>query len=614
MNIRNFAIIAHIDHGKSTLADRFLELTKTVEANKMKPQYLDQMELERERGVTIKLAPVTMNWQGYILNLIDTPGHVDFNYEVSRSLAAVEGVILLVDASQGIQAQTVTNLRLALEQKLVIIPVLNKIDLSGVDLEARKNELAKLLNINKDEILLISAKTGQGVERVLEEVIKKVPEPQDKKDAPLRALIFDSIYSEHKGVVAYVRIVDGEAEAGDELEIMGTKTKIEAIEVGIFQPQLKKAEKLSAGLIGYIMTGLKNIQKCRVGDTITKLKMKNEKLRMEEIKQLPGYKEVKPMVFSSLYNQQSREARKLGEALEKLKLNDASLSFEPESSVALGFGFRCGFLGLFHLEIIKERLKREYGFEVIATRPSVAYNVWLKSKNEKMEIHSPEHFPTGNIEKVEEPIMNVKIITPPKYLGNVLELIKKYHGQFIDQKYLVTDSNLSEYSSLIIEAKIPLAMLIVDFYDKLKNVSAGYASMSYDFAGYEKADLIRLDILLAGERQEAFSSIVYQEDAVYEGRRAVEFLKGNLPRQMFEVKIQAVTGWQSAWKGRESGGKIIASERLPAMRKDVTAKLYGGDVTRKNKLLKKQKKGKKKMMAMGKVDVPSDIYIKMLRK
>jgi GTP-binding protein LepA len=541
--------------------------------------------------------------------LIDTPGHVDFNYEVSRSLAAVEGVILLVDASQGIQAQTVTNLRLALEQKLVIIPVLNKIDLSGVDLGARKNELAKLLDINKDEILLISAKTGQGVEKVLEKVIEKVPPPKGKEETPLRALIFDSIYSEHKGVVAYVRMVDGQVEAGDELEIIGTKTKVEAIEVGIFQPQLKKTEKLSVGSIGYIMTGLKNIQKCRVGDTITKLKIKNE-----EIVPLPGYKEVKPMVFSSLYNQQSREARKLGEALEKLKLNDASLSFEPEASVALGFGFRCGFLGLFHLEIIKERLKREYGFEVIATRPSVAYNVWVKSKNEKIEIHSPEQFPTGNIEKVEEPIMNVKIITPPKYLGNVLELIKKHHGQFIDQKYLVTDSNLSEYSSLIIEANIPLAMLIVDFYDKLKNVSAGYASMSYDFVGYKEADLLRLDILLAGERQEAFSSIVYQEDAIYEGRKAVEFLKENLPRQMFEVKIQAVTGWQPAWKGRESGGKIIASERLPAMRKDVTAKLYGGDVTRKNKLLKKQKKGKKKMMAMGKVDVPSDIYIKMLRK
>lgn len=616
MNIRNFAIIAHIDHGKSTLADRFLELTKTVEVNKMKPQYLDQMELERERGVTIKLAPVTMNYildsKSYILNLIDTPGHVDFNYEVSRSLAAVEGAILLVDAGQGIQAQTVTNLRLALEQKLVIIPVLNKIDLSGIDLEARKKELAKLLNIETKEILLISAKTGQGVENVLKEVIKKVPEPRGKKDEPLRALIFDSIYSEHKGVIAYVRIVDGQVKAGDELEIIGTKTEVEALEVGIFHPQLKKTEELAAGSIGYIMTGLKNIQKCRVGDTVTEiLNLKSDK---PEIKPLPGYKEIKPMVFSSLYNQQSREARKLGEALEKLKLNDASLFFEPESSVALGFGFRCGFLGLFHLEIIKERLKREYGFDVIATRPSVAYYLWLKGKEEKREVHSPEHFPTGNIEKVEEPMMDVQIIAPPRYLGNVLELIKKYHGQFIDQKYLTADSALSEYNSLIIEAKIPLAMLIVDFYDKLKNVSAGYASMSYDFAGYEQADLIRLDILLAGERQEAFSSIVYQEEAAYEGRRAAEFLKENLPRQMFEVKIQAVTGWQPIGKGGESGGKIIASERLPAMRKDVTAKLYGGDVTRKNKLLKKQKKGKKKMMAMGRVDVPSDIYIKMLRK
>jgi len=614
--IRNFAIIAHVDHGKSTLADRLLELTKTIPPDKMRPQYLDQMPLERERGVTIKLAPVTMlyEWQveQYVLNLIDTPGHVDFNYEVSRSLAAVEGVILLVDASQGIQAQTVTNLRLALEQKLVIIPVLNKIDLPGVDLEIRKKELADLLNVSEEEIILISAKTGQGVEKILEAVVKKVPSPKGNSEAPLRALIFDSIYSEHKGVVVYLRVVDGEIKTGDQLEIMGTKTKIEAQEVGIFKPMLVKKEILTNGSIGYSVTGLKDIKKCRVGDTLTEIL--NLKSKISKIEPLPGYKEVKPMVFSSLYNKKSEEARKLGEAMGKLQLNDASLFFEPEKSNALGFGFRCGFLGLFHLEIIKERLKREYNLEIIATRPSVAYHVWLKSQEEYQEIRSPENFPTGNLEKVEEPIMKVEIISPQKYLGNIIELIKKYHGQFQEQNYLTSHSSLETFSSLIIKAKIPLGVMIIDFYDKLKNVSAGYASMSYEFAGYEQRDLVRLDILVAGDRQEAFSTIVYREDAYHEGRRMAEFLKNNLPRQMFEVKIQAVTGWDNKSTGREASGKIIASERLPAMRKDVTAKLYGGDVTRKMKLLKKQKEGKKKMMRFGKVDIPSDIYIKMLRK
>jgi len=671
--IRNFAIIAHIDHGKSTLADRFLELTKTVQENKMKSQYLDQMDLERERGVTIKLTPVTMTWSlpshqlrnqeseilnksqiqnsknqndlefrdsnlgfansEYTLNLIDTPGHVDFNYEVSRSLAAVEGVILLVDASQGIQAQTVTNLRLALEQKLTIIPVLNKIDLPGIDLEARKKELAELINVSAKDVFLISAKTGIGVDKILEEIINKIPGPVGKKEAPLRALIFDSIYSEHRGVITYLRVVDGEIKAGDQLEIIGTRAKFEALEVGIFKPNLFKKEVLFNSSIGYLVTGLKDIKKCRVGDTIISANKRkdSQQTKTDLLRQsvppwldqpksantvvpLPGYKEIKPMVFSSLYNQQNRESRKLGEALEKLRLNDASLFFEPESSMALGFGYRCGFLGLFHLEIIKERLLREYTLDVITTRPSVAYHVWLKGKKEMKEIYSPEDFPTGNLEKIEAPIMDVEIITPPKYLGNILELISKYHGQFVDQHYLISDSTLADFSSLIIKAKIPLAMLIINFYDKLKNVSAGFASMSYEFVCYQEVDLVRLDILLAGERQEAFSSIVYQTDAYHEARQIVDFLKKNLPRQMFEVKIQAVTGWTPKAKGHEAGGKIIAAEKISAMRKDVTANLYGGDVSRKMKLLQKQKKGKKQMMAIGRVNVPSDVYIKMLKR
>ncbi|MFN3301582.1 MAG: translation elongation factor 4 [Patescibacteria group bacterium] len=609
--IRNFCVIAHIDHGKSTLADRFLELTKTVPKEKMRPQYLDQMPLEREKGVTIKLQPVTMEFEfsgsRYILNLIDTPGHADFFYEVSRSLASVEGVILLVDASQGIQAQTISNLRLALEENLVVIPVLNKIDLPHLDLNLRKKELAELLNISEEEIILVSAKTGQGVEKVLEAVIKKIPPPQGNINGPLRALIFDSIYSQHRGVIAYLKVVDGQIKKGDELEIINTKTKIKAEEVGIFRPQLTEKEILTTGSIGYLVTGLKDIKKCRVGYTITKLKT-------ERVFPLPGYKEIKPMIFSTLYNRKSEEARRLGEALEKLQLNDASLFFEPEKSTALGLGYRCGFLGLFHLEITKERLKREYNLDVIATKPSVVYRVWLRGKKNYQEIRSPEDFPTGNIEKVEEPIMKVEIITPQKYLSKIVELIKGYHGQFLEQSYLTSHLSIDTFSSLRIKAKIPLSRLIIDFYDKLKNISAGFASMSYEFFGYEEADLLRLDILVAGQRQEAFSTIVYRQDAYRQGRKIVEFLKENLPRQMFEVKIQAVLGWQPQTKGQGIGGKIIASEKLPAIRKDVTAKLYGGDVTRKMKLLQKQKEGKKKLLRLGKVDIPADIYIKMLKK
>ncbi len=643
--IRNFCIIAHIDHGKSTLADRFLELTKTVSPRKIRSQYLDQMPLERERGVTIKLTPVTMKYKlpitdyqspnklqiqnsddqkdsengnlkfeisnsEFVLNLIDTPGHVDFYYEVSRSLAAVEGAILLIDASQGIQAQTITNLRIALEHNLAIIPVLNKIDLPGLDLGQRKRELASLLNVPEGEILLVSAKTGQGVEAVLEAIIKKIPPPRKSSFPVLRALVFDSFYSEHRGVIVYLRVFDGQVKRGDRLKMVKSGAVFEVLEVGVFKPELTPKESLVAGEIGYLVTGLREIRKCRVGDTVTcqihknldSRVLANKLVRINEIKPLPGYQEPKPMVFSTFYSQKSEEAEKLGQALERLQLNDPSLVFKPEHSF-FGLGYNCGFLGLFHLEIIKERLKREYNLEIIVTRPMVGYRVWEKNKNTFKEIHSPTEFLSANIEKVEEPVAKVEIITPPKYLGDILVLIKNYYGQFLNQHYLATDSMFEIYSSLIVRAEIPLGMLIIDFYDKLKNVSAGFASLSYEFIGYREADLVRLDVLIAGEKKEEFASIVYRGKAYQEGKKIVEFLKNNLPRQLFEVKIQAALG-----------SKIIAAEKLPALRKDVTAKLYGGDVTRKKKLLAKQKRGKKKLLKLGRVEIPSSFYFKMLKR
>jgi len=652
--IRNFSIIAHVDHGKSTLADRFLELTKTVSSRKMRSQYLDQMPLEREKGVTIKLAPVTMLYEpridadstrnnaenflrksassqresAFILNLIDTPGHIDFHYEVSRSLAAVEGAILLVDASQGIQAQTITNLRMALEHKLVIIPVLNKIDLPGLDLEQRKKELAGLLNVPEKEILFVSAKTGQGVEKVLKAVIERIPPPRNNLSKPLRALIFDSFYSEHRGVIVYLRVFDGVLKRGEKLQMMRSGAIFEAREVGILKPELASREKLETGEIGYLATGLREIKRCRVGDTVTIADQRGFETRINadiSVNQftpldnfvsngasqrrsagatapLPGYAEPKPMVFSSLYNQQKEEAGRLGKALEKLQLNDPSFIFKLEHSV-LGLGYNCGFLGLFHLEIVKERLTREYNLEIIVSRPMVAYRVWPRDKKNFQEIHSPAEFPVGNIEKVEEPVAMAEILTPAKNLGNILNLIRNYQGEILNQHYLSVVSKLEIYNSLVVEAKIPLRMIIVDFYDKLKNISAGFASLSYEFLGYQEADLVRLDILVAGIKKEMFSSIVHRQSIYDEGKKIVKFLKENLPRQLFEVKIQAAVG-----------NKIVATERLPALRKDVTAKLYGGDVTRKKKLLTKQKRGKKRLLQMGKVDIPTNLYLKMLKK
>jgi len=608
-NIRNFCIIAHIDHGKSTLADRFLEFTGTVSKREMREQMLDMMDLERERGITIKLQPVRMNYEVtgnkckevgekkllldtcyFILNLIDTPGHVDFTYEVSRSLAAVEGALLLVDATQGVQAQTLGNLYLALEQNLTIIPVINKIDLPNAEIEKTKQEIMALLGCEEKDILLVSAKTGEGVEELLQAIIQRIPPPK-VSNLPLRALIFDSKYDEYKGVVAYVRIVDGEVKRGDKIFLMATKAESEVLEVGYFKPKFQPAEKLSAGEIGYIITGLKEIEKCRVGDTIAVADSSSG-----IVQPLPGYKEVKPMVFAGIYCKEGSDFPKLREAILKLKLNDAALTFEPEQSKALGFGFRLGLLGLLHLEIVEERLRREHNLDVIVTVPSVAYR--LIEKNEKVSIiKSPLDLPDPTrILKLEEPWIKIDVISPSQFIGGIMQLVQEKKGVYLNTEYLDTERVILHY-------EVPLSAILVDFYDKLKSVSSGYASLNYEFLGYRETDVVRMDILVAGEPVEALATIVYR-DAVQEvGRRVVDALKKVLPRQMFEVKIQAAIG-----------GKIVASAHLPAMRKDVTAKLYGGDVTRKMKLLEKQKKGKKKMKAIGKVDIPPEAFLAVLKR
>ncbi len=600
-NIRNFCIISHIDHGKSTLADRFLELTNTVAKEKMKPQYLDRMPLERERGITIKLQPATMIWRNYILNLIDTPGHVDFSYEVSRSLVAVEGAILLVDASQGIQAQTLANLYLAQEQGLRVIPVINKIDLPNIDLNPVKKELANLTGVNPEEIICISAKKGKGIENVLQTVIEQVPAPKDKSNDFLQALIFDSYFDEYKGVVAFVRIFNGSIQAGDKIKFLATGIETSVLEVGIFNPDLKKKKILSAGQIGYIITGLKDIEKCRVGDTIA--------LSDQEIKPLTGYQEPQSMVFAGLYSKQGGQPEKLRWALIKLKLNDASLIFEPEHSLALGFGFRVGFLGLLHLDIVQERLKREYGLDLTIASPSVAYQIWLKNKKESEVIHSPSGLPdSSQIDKIQEPWMKVDIITPQTYLGSIMDLLNtspqgtKPRINFVSLEYLGQQGSGS-LARVIIHSEMPLSLLLADFYDKLKSVSRGYASYSYQFLEYRPAEVVKLDILVAGESVDQLATIVYKDWAYQVGRKIVKALKEILPRQLFEVKLQAAVG-----------GRILAAEKIAPLRKDVTAKLYGGDVTRKKKLLAKQKKGKKRLMKFGKVNIPSEAYLAIMKR
>ncbi len=643
MNIRNFCIIAHIDHGKSTLADRFLELTNTVSKREMKEQILDSMDLERERGITIKLTPVRMNYkpvtcnlkpetctaqkglqvigyrlQEYILNLIDTPGHVDFNYEVSRSLAAVEGAILLVDATQGVQAQTIGNLYLALEQNLKIIPVINKIDLPNAQIEKTKTELANLLGgstvgANNYSPLLCSAKTGEGVAEILKAVVERIPPPTGESATPLRALIFDSVYDDYRGVVAFVRVVDGEVKRGDKILMLMTGAESEVLEVGYFKPKYQPAEKLSAGEIGYIVTGLKTIEKCRVGDTITNdiarpkaeaISLSSGSLRFaRDIVPLPGYREVKPMVFAGIFCQEGADYIRLREAIAKLKLNDAALVFEPEHSAVLGFGFRCGFLGLLHLDIFQERLKREHKMSIVVTVPSVAYR--LTATNDEIKIiKSPTDLPDpSKIKKIEEPWVAADIVSPKDYLGQIMALVEEKHGLYKNTEYLESDRVILHY-------EIPLAAILVDFYDRLKGVSAGYGSLNYELTDYKEADIVKLTILVAEEEVEALTSLVYRDEAYRVARKIVEKLKETLPRQMFEVKIQAALGGSP----RGEAGKIIAAERLPAMRKDVLAKMSGGDWTRKMKLLQKQKKGKSRLKAGGHVKIPPETYLAILKK
>jgi len=601
--IRNFCVIAHIDHGKSTLADRMLEITGTVEKRKMKEQILDGMDIERERGITIKLQPVTMNYQGYQLNLIDTPGHVDFSYEVSRSLAAVETAVLLVDCTQGIQAQTLANLYLALEQDLTIIPVVNKIDLPAADVAKTKREIVELLGCQEEEILSTSGKTGEGVAEVLAAVIAKGSSPKVPVElaeaAWPRALIFDSKYDIYRGVVAYVRVFNGAIKKGDKIKLLFTGAASEALDCGVFKPDYLSTGELKEGEIGYIVTGFKQVAECRVGDTVT---AGAGVANSQGLAPLPGYKEVKPMVFAGIFPREGNDFKELREAMEKLKLNDAALAYEPEHSDALGFGFRCGFLGLLHLEVFQERLRREYNLDLIVTVPSVAYKL-VKKNGEETIIRTPQKMPDPTmVELIEEPWVTLDIITPKVYMGNVIKLAQGKRGIYRNTEYI---STAGDDSRVLLHYEIPLSAILTDFYDKIKSVSAGYASINYEYLDYRPADVVKMDILVAEEIIEALATIVYRDDAFHQGREVVDILKDNLPRQMFAVKIQAAIH-----------GKIIAAEKLSAMRKDVTAKLYGGDVTRKRKLLEKQKRGKKKMMTAGRgsVEIPPDTFVKILKR
>lgn len=595
MDIRNFVIIAHIDHGKSTLADRFLELTKSIDKRKMQEQFLDQMDLERERGITIKMQPVTMKYEvndkEHILNLIDTPGHVDFSYEVSRSLAAVEGAVLLVDASKGIQAQTVAHLTTAVEQGLKIIPAINKIDLPGAQIEETENEILELLislDSDAERIHKISAKTGEGIEELLADVVKTVPAPRIDIKKPLRALIFDSVYDDYQGVITHVRVLEGEISPGTDIFFMGSKEKSESKEVGIFSPQRVKRKKLQAGDIGYIVGGIKEIEKANIGDTITTVKNK-------ATEPVAGYRQPQPVVFSTIFTKEDSAFEDLRDALNKLKLNDASLYFEPESSPVLGRGFKSGFLGMLHMEIILERLRREYDLDLLVTSPSVAYRVYLKSGEEET-IFSPSQFPDpSEIEKTEEPWAHLRVITPPEYMNNVMKLLKTIRGEYADTEYIGKERMRINY-------EVPLADIISDFYDNLKNTTSGYGSMFYEIAEYREEDIVKMDILLAGDEIPALSRLVPREKAQSEGRKVAEKIKEVLPPEQFAVAIQAAIG-----------GKVIARETKSAMRKDVTAGLYGGDYSRKRKQLEKQKKGKKRLKEQGNVELDSETLMKIFQ-
>ena len=593
-NFRNFVIISHIDHGKSTLSDRFLELTGTIPKEKMKPQFLDLMPLEREKGITIKMQPVRMKYGKYILNLIDTPGHVDFSYEVSRSLAAVEGAILLVDAVKGIQAQTISNLELAKKQNLVIIPVINKIDLPQAKIEETKQEIATLLNVSPNEVLTVSAKTGINMEELLEAVIKKIPPPKGNNQDNFRALIFDSKYDSYKGVIAFCRIVDGEIETGDKIYLIQGQASSEAKEVGYFVPNLLVQKKLIAGEIGYIATGIKEIGKVRVGDTITKIS--NFKLSTSKVEPLPGYKEPQPMVFASIYPESPDDYDLLKEALAKLKLSDAALVFEQESRDSLGRGYRCGFLGSLHGEIVSERLYQEFGLNLVISTPSAVCKI-IDKKGREISIYSPSDFPVfaEYIKEIKEPWVRLEVTTPQSFLGRVLELLESLEGKNIETNYISQDKVVLIY-------EVPLREIIKGFYDNLKSLSQGFASANYKFLEYRIADLVKLEVLIAGKKEEAFSKIVPKTQILKEGRQIVEKLKRFLPSQLFSVPLQAVCQ-----------GKVIARETIRARGKDVIAPLYGGDYTRKKKLLEKQKKGKKELKEKGQVQIPSRVFLEIFK-
>ncbi|MFZ4444253.1 MAG: translation elongation factor 4, partial [Planktothrix agardhii] len=582
--IRNFSIIAHIDHGKSTLADRLLEATGAVQKREMKEQFLDSMDLERERGITIKLQAARMNYKAddgeeYVLNLIDTPGHVDFSYEVSRSLAACEGALLVVDASQGVEAQTLANVYLALENNLEIIPVLNKIDLPGAEPDRIKSEIEEIIGLDCSGAVLASAKEGVGIHEILESIVRLVPPPQDTVDQKLRALIFDSYYDSYRGVVVYFRVMDGRLKKGDRVHLMASEKEYEVDEIGVLSPTQIPVDELHAGEVGYFSAAIKAVEDARVGDTITLANRQAEQA-------LPGYTEAKPMVFCGLFPTDSDEYPNLKEALEKLKLNDAALSYEPETSSAMGFGFRCGFLGLLHMEIVQERLEREYDLDLIVTSPSVVYQVTTQ-KGEVMMIDNPSRLPEPNHrEKIEEPYVRVEMITPEAYVGSLMELAQGRRGEFKDMRYLAQGRTTLVY-------EVPLAEVVTDFFDQMKSRSRGYASMEYHIIGYRENALVKLDIMINKDPIDSLAMIVHRDKAYHVGRAMVEKLKELIPRHQFKVPIQATIG-----------SKVIASESIPALRKDVLAKCYGGDISRKKKLLQKQAKGKKRMKSLGSVDVP----------
>ncbi|MEU2515845.1 translation elongation factor 4 [Streptomyces syringium] len=593
--IRNFCIIAHIDHGKSTLADRMLQLTGVVDSRQMRAQYLDRMDIERERGITIKSQAVRLPWaptegedtgQTHILNMIDTPGHVDFTYEVSRSLAACEGCILLVDAAQGIEAQTLANLYLAMENDLTIIPVLNKIDLPAAQPEKFAAELAHLIGCDPSDVLKVSAKTGVGVDELLNEVVKQVPPPVGVKDAPARAMIFDSVYDSYRGVVTYVRVVDGELKKRERIKMMSTGATHELLEIGVSSPEMTASDGLGVGEVGYIITGVKDVRQSKVGDTITSL-------QNGATEALGGYKDPKPMVFSGLYPLDGSDYPELREALDKLQLNDAALVYEPETSAALGFGFRVGFLGLLHLDVIRERLEREFGLDLIATAPNVVYRVNMEDGTEHI-VTNPSEFPEGKIAEVHEPVVKSTILAPNEFVGAIMELCQSRRGSLLGMDYLSEDRVELRYT-------LPLAEIVFDFFDQLKSKTRGYASLDYEPTGEQQASLVKVDILLHGDKVDAFSAITHKDKAYAYGVRLVAKLRELIPRQNFEVPIQAAIG-----------SRVIARETVRAIRKDVLAKCYGGDISRKRKLLEKQKEGKKRMKMVGSVEVPQEAFIAVL--